>query len=540
MVLLTQPGYRKQGMHELTDWILIYGPPAAGKTTLSQRLAESLKLPFIDLDTVIEERAGRTISEVFAGDGEAGFRRLETEALEQSLAGPAGVLALGGGALLDEGNRRRAEAAGQVVCLRAGFDTIIERLGQGSGGRPLLDGDAQAQLRELLERRREHYESFSRQVWVDGLDEAAVVEQVQVETGRFRVRGMGDEYDVRIANGALDQLGQRLYQAELKGPVVLVSDANVDRLYGEQAQASLDDHGYVTRRAVFPAGEAYKTLGTIDLLWGEFLAHGLERGSTVVALGGGVVSDLAGFAAAVYLRGVKWVAVPTTLLAMVDAALGGKTGADLPQGKNLIGAFHPPALVLVDPCVLRSLPPDELRSGLAEVVKHGLLADTTLFEYCRRGWQAVTTDLEPIVRRAVAVKVRVIGRDPYEKGERAALNLGHTLGHAVEAASGFRLSHGQAVAIGMAAATRLSERQGLAIPGLAAEVQGTLDGLGLPVYVPSDLDPGVISSFLRVDKKNTDGQLRVVLPTRVGAAHWGIPLDDAKMLIAAGYPTPDD
>lgn len=520
----------------MKEWILIYGPPAAGKTRLSRRLAESLKLPYIDLDAAIEARAGRTIPEIFADDGEVGFRWLETEALKQALAGSPGVLALGGGALLDEGNRHRAEAAGQVVCLRAGFDTIIERLGQGSGGRPLLDGNAQAQLQDLLERRREHYESFPRQIWVDGLDEEAAVGQVQAEIGRFRVRGMGDEYDVRIGGEVLAQLGSHLLHAGLRGPVVLVCDDNVDRLYGEQAQVSLEAQGYSTHRVVFPAGETQKTLRTIEQLWSEFLSHGLERESTVVALGGGVVSDLAGFAAAVYLRGVKWVAVPTTLLAMVDAALGGKTGADLPQGKNLIGAFSPPALVLADPLVLGSLPMDELRNGLAEVIKHGLLADAALFEICHRGWEAVTTGLDLIVRRAAAVKIGVINRDPYEKGERAALNLGHTLGHAIEAASGFRLSHGQAVAIGTAAATRLSEKLGLAIPGLATNVQETLEGFGLPVYIPPDLDRKLISAYIKVDKKISDGRLQVILPIRAGSVRWGIPLNNAEMLITAGYP----
>jgi 3-dehydroquinate synthase len=261
------------------------------------------------------------------------------------------------------------------------------------------------------------------------------------------------------------------------------------------------------------------------------LRAGVERGGTVVALGGGVVGDLAGFAAAVYLRGVRWVSVPTTLLAMVDASLGGKTGCDLPQGKNLVGAFHPPSLVLADPQVLQTLPEAELRNGLAETIKHGVIGETALFEKLSQGWQALDQDLEQIVKQAMAVKVRVIQNDPYERGERAALNLGHTLGHALEQASDFSLRHGEAVAIGMLAAARLAEQMKLAPPGLAQEIEAALVRLGLPTHAPLGLRRERVLEAMQLDKKRRSGKLRAVLPVRIGTCRWGVEIGGPEALL---------
>jgi 3-dehydroquinate synthetase len=223
-------------------------------------------------------------------------------------------------------------------------------------------------------------------------------------------------------------------------------------------------------------------------MWHEFVNTELERGSTVIALGGGVVGDLTGFAAGTYLRGISWVVLPTSLLAMVDASLGGKTGADLPQGKNLIGAFHAPHFVLVDPKTLESLPPEEIKSGLAEVVKAGIIADPALFELCSGGMSAVGGNWDEVVRRAMAVKIQVIEADPYEAGLRKVLNLGHTIGHAVETVSQYKLRHGEAVSIGIVAEAQMAESIGLADKGLANEIKNTLSGLGLPTEIPNNLD----------------------------------------------------
>jgi 3-dehydroquinate synthase len=343
--------------------------------------------------------------------------------------------------------------------------------------------------------------------------------------GAFHVRGMGAGYDVHVLPGGIDRLGDMLLRRGLHGPIVIISDENTAPLYAEHAASSSRSANFTVQVKVIPSGEQHKTQKTIAELWEAFTEARLERGSTVVALGGGVVGDLAGFAAATYLRGISWVTVPTSLLAMVDASLGGKTGFDLPSGKNLVGAFHAPRLVLADTQVLDTLPEDELRSGMAEVVKHGVISDPALFAICAQGWEAIHANLDEIVRRAMAVKVRVIQLDPYEQGLRASLNLGHTLGHAIEQASGYRIRHGEAVSIGMVAAARLSERLGMAEPGLAEEISDALHRLGLPTEVPAGLDRVAIQHSMGLDKKRANGRVRFVLPLRVGEVHPGVEIE---------------
>jgi 3-dehydroquinate synthase len=337
----------------------------------------------------------------------------------------------------------------------------------------------------------------------------------------------------------------------LGGPVAVVSDSNVAPLYGERVLKSLSEAGYSAEMVVFEAGEQNKTLETIAAMWQSFLSLGMDRKSTVVALGGGVTGDLAGFAAASYLRGVAWVGVPTTLLAMADSSLGGKTGFDLPQGKNLIGAFHPPRLVLADPQTLATLPEREVRSGLAEVVKSGLIVDKGLFEMLRdiavqslptldggeKKLQRLETleskMLDEIVRRSMAVKIAVIEADPYEKGFRAALNLGHTVGHAIELASGFRLLHGEAISIGLVIIAEMAERLRVARSGLANEIRQTLAGLGLPVSVPDWIHPEAILQAVGVDKKKAAGKIKFVLPVKPGLVQVGVEVAGWQEMVLA-------
>lgn len=515
--------------------IFVYGPPGSGKSTVGRRLAENLALPFVDLDAEIETSAGQGIPEIMAGSGEAGFRDLESLALATTAAGPEAVVALGGGALLRESNRGRAGAAGEVVLLEAGLETLLGRLAADETQRPLLSGDLAEKLGGLLARREEHYKSFDLRV-ANNLDctPDETTWNIQQKLGRFHVRGMGAGYDVLVRAGSLDGLGARLAARGLDGPVALVADSNVAPLYGEQALASLKEAGYTAHLLTIPAGEASKTLETVAGLWRGFLSAGLDRRSTVTALGGGVTGDLAGFAAATFLRGVAWVGVPTSLLAMVDSSLGGKTGFDLPEGKNLVGAFHPPRLVLADPAVLSTLPEAELRSGLAEVVKHGVIADPGLFDLCAAGFGAVQARLPEIVCRAMAVKVKIIEEDPFEGGRRAALNLGHTVGHAVEAASGYRLRHGEAIAVGMVAEARLAERLGLAETGLAETLAAALTGLGLPVSIPANLSRADLVRLMGVDKKKAAGAVRFALPVRIGEVRTGVVVEDLESVFKIG------
>jgi 3-dehydroquinate synthase len=430
---------------------------------------------------------------------------------------------------------------------------LLERLGTAAIERPLLVNASNRtpdydRLVDLLGERSQHYASFTNQVETDTRTPEQVAWEVQIILGSFHLRGMVSQsstsklddigsdsslplgYDVRVST-ALDGLGKALRMRGLSGPIALVTDQNVAEHYLARAEKSLQAEGYSTRSTIIPPGEVSKTLSTISNLWQEYLAIGLERKSTVVALGGGVVGDLGGFAAATYMRGIPWVNVPTSLLAMADASLGGKTGADLPQGKNLVGAFHAPQMVLTDPSTLNTLPRAELRSGIAEVVKAGIIGDPELFDICAHGWEMIEADWDEIIRKAMAVKIQVIEADPYEGGLRAVLNFGHTIGHAVEKVSNYQLRHGEAVAIGMVAEARLAEQIGIAQQGLVVEIKDACTQLGLPVDIPGDLPRGDILEAMRVDKKRSGAKVKFALPKRIGEVIPGIEVSDIESIL---------
>jgi len=529
------------------ETIFLYGPSGAGKNTVGRELAQALDLPFHDLDERIARRAGKAVGEIFGSEGEPAFRTRERQELSSLPKEAGGVIALGGGALLDPENRARCERRGRVLLLTAPLDVLVSRLSAdvAANPRPLVAGDTRERLAGLLEQRHEHYASFALCLDTGGLTPEQAVWQAQVRLGMFRPRAMG-AYDVRIRRGGLDQIGEMLQERGLDGPLGLVSDANVAPLYAGRVLASLESAGYAAAQVEIPAGEDQKTIATVARLWESFVEAGLERGSTVLALGGGVVSDLAGFAAATYLRGVRWAALPTTLLAMADASVGGKTGADLPQGKNLVGAFHPPSLVLADPDTLVTLPAGEVRSGLAECLKAGIIADPELFDLCASLGDPATRPipaaaLDEVVRRAMAVKLQVIEADPYEQGRRAVLNLGHTLGHAVELVSGYQLRHGEAVAIGLSIEAQIAEEVGLAEPGLAQTIRHALQGLGLPVEAPPGMEREAILRAMGRDKKRRAGKIRFALPARIGEAQVGIEVDEAltRRVLGAARPEPE-
>ena len=481
----------------------LYGPPGTGKSTVGKKLAHNLKLPFIDIDRVIETNAGMSIPQIMEQQGEPAFRDLESAALKKLLHEKESIVALGGGALLRDENRNFVESNGKVLLLMAELSTLLERLHYESGNRPLLAGDLREKLSSLLNKRGEHYNSFPMLIHVDGKTAEQNAHQVQVMLGRHHLSAMG-EYDAIVGQVS------DLTNFPMQNPII-VTDENVAKFHLEKMQALLQAKAIIT-----PAGEEHKNLETISFLWKSFLENGLDRKSTVIALGGGVLSDMAGFAASTYMRGIAWVGVPTTLLSMVDASLGGKTGFDLPEGKNLIGAFYPPKLVVADPQLLGTLPEAELISGMAEVVKHGIISDPELFNLCLRGLDWVKNNLEEVIKHAMAVKIKVIEEDPYEKGIRAALNLGHTVGHAVELVSKFKLRHGEAIAIGTVAEAKYAAQVGLAVDGLVDAVTDSLKALGLPIQIPEAMPRDEIIRAMRVDKKKNAKAIRFALPVEIG------------------------
>lgn len=490
-----------------------------------------MEVPFYDLDNEIEAAAGMVIPDIFAEEGEAGFRQRECEALNSTLEKRPGVVALGGGALLKPNNREKVESYGKLICLSADFETILERLRSSEDNRPLLEGNSKLQLKALLDERTDHYLSFPNQVDTNKLSVEEFLWQVEKNLGYFPVNGMGKRYDVIILPDSATRLCGFLAERGIHGPTAVITDDNVAKYHADTVVAGLRESGVDPALILIPSGEENKTIGFIQRILDQFVEAGLDRSSTVVALGGGVIGDMVGFAAAIYLRGISWVGVPTSLLAMVDASLGGKTGVDLPQGKNLVGAFHPPRLVLVDPKFLTTLPEIELRNGMAEVIKHGIIADAGLFRFCQSGWTEITGNIVEVVSRAAAVKVKIIEQDPYEQGRRATLNLGHTLGHGLEIVTNFKLKHGEAVSIGMVAAARLAEKRGIANQGIAKEIEECLYGVGLPTGLPAGMDHQKLKQIIKVDKKRHSGKLRIVLPVRIGEVIWGIEIDDPAELI---------
>ncbi len=341
----------------------------------------------------------------------------------------------------------------------------------------------------------------------------------------IRVNLPQDSYDIAIAPQSLDELGAQMQPLKLGKKVLMVSNPVVDRRYGDRLRSSLTAAGFEVSTCILMAGEQYKTLRSIQKIYDAALEQRLERSSTLVALGGGVVGDMTGFAAATWLRGINFVQVPTTLLAMVDASIGGKTGVNHPQGKNLIGAFYQPKLVAIDPDVLKTLPVREFRAGMAEVIKYGVIWDAELFaqmEQAKRLDQLRYVDsgfLEEILARSCQSKADVVGKDEKEAGLRAILNYGHTIGHAVESLTHYKgTNHGEAVAIGMVAASRLAVALGLWDHECDRRQFALIEKAGLPTKLPQGLNMEEIIDTLQTDKKVKDGQVRFVLPTQIGAA----------------------
>ncbi len=328
-------------------------------------------------------------------------------------------------------------------------------------------------------------------------------------------------YDVTIRPGSLDALGHLTREAAPHGRCILIGDANVLNIHGQRAVESLRAAGYDVLTHAMPAGEDHKTLDTVRAAYDTMLEHRLERRSPVVALGGGVAGDTAGFIAATYLRGVPFIQCPTTLLAMVDASVGGKVGVNVPQGKNLIGAFHQPVAVVIDPLVLQTLPPRELRCGLAECVKHGVIRDGELFDWIQANLAKIQA-LDPavmteLIARNVAIKAAVVMADEKEAGVRAHLNFGHTFAHAIEATAGYgRIEHGEAVSLGMVAATKLAIDRGTCDAGLLDKLTALLARIGLPTKEQLP-DTDTLMAAMLLDKKVADARIRLVLPTAMGA-----------------------
>ncbi len=496
--------------------IYLGGFMASGKTSVGAELAVMTGWPFLDLDQFIEMRAGKSVAEIFATEGESRFREMEGAALQEVSDLGNVIVALGGGVLVDPLNRRLVQETGRLAILEVLPDTVRCRAAEQAGKRPLLCGDG---VERHMEKRKEAYSCGDIHVETDGLS----VEEV---TGVI----------CRAFGLKLEPSGERgvAFRREMSDGVVIVGRGilqDLEAFLGEGAEPFVVADGLTGplfaerlggRMGLFllPRGEEAKSLERVRGLYEAFSASGLDRSGTVVALGGGTVGDTAGFAAATWMRGVGLVQCPTTLLAQVDSAIGGKVGVNLPEGKNLVGAFYRPRLVLADVDCLMSLSQKDYRQGLAEVVKYGLGEDRAFFDWLESHVDGLRQRdpqvLAETVARCAGLKLDVVAEDEKERtGARARLNLGHTVGHALESASGYRdWQHGDGVAVGMVVVTELACMTGDCPQQMLERLMVLLVRLGLPLIPDRPWEE--ILPHLRKDKKFEGGKVRLVMPSGDG------------------------
>ena len=542
--------------------IVLVGMMGCGKTSTGRCLARRLGLEFVDADCEIESAADMPIAEIFERYGEAYFRDGERRVMARLLSEGPRVIATGGGAYVNEQTRARITASALSIWLKADVDVLWRRVRRRSH-RPLLKtADPEGMLRTLVAQR---YPVYARAdvtvVSRDGPHEAVVDDALaalefhmrfspdpppsaphkdpmhfapsppppaMAAAHRIAVDVPGHPYEILIGPSLLAEAGQAIAALAPRASCAIVTDETVAGLYLPALQASLGAAGIRHASVVVRPGEASKSYAVFAQVCDGIIAARLERGDVVVALGGGVVGDLAGFAAASVRRGMRFVQIPTTLLAQVDSSVGGKTGINSAHGKNLVGAFHQPSLVLADADVLRTLAPREFAAGYAEVVKVGLLGDAGFFAWLEAHRAAVFAGgpaRAEAVARSCAAKAGIVARDERERGERALLNLGHTFGHAFERLTGYdgtRLVHGEGVAIGMASAFRFSRSLGLCRADDVARVEAHLAAAGLPIHAAAipgvRPDPAAMLDAMRQDKKVERGALTFVLAKGIGHA----------------------
>jgi 3-dehydroquinate synthetase/shikimate kinase len=517
--------------------LVVVGLPGSGKTAIGRRVAARHDATFVDLDEQIERESGMRVPEIFEAEGEAGFRareRAAIDALGPVDAGPklTRVIAPGGGAIVDPRGRWRLFRGRRTVWLDVRPEVVAQRLRRSPTVRPLVAGrDPMGTIRELGTARGRFYAAATR---VAGVAEMAsvvsavdAVLRVPATPGTVLLRA-----DTRIGRLAIGdrflagELAATLHELEARR-AILVSEPGAWAAVGAGLAETLATDGWAVERVLLPQGEDAKRLSVIEDAAGELARLRVERREPLVAIGGGALGDAAGFLAATYLRGVPFVQVPTTLVAQLDSSIGGKTGVDLPAGKNLVGAFHQPFAILADVSVVASLDVRQRRAALAEAVKMAALGDERLFAALEGDGAALAAGeaaavesgaLAEVVERAAWAKVEVVLADERESAGRIALNLGHSLGHAIEAAAGFRdLLHGEAVAYGLRAAARVGVAREVTPPDRAERIEALLDALALGV-APLALDVGAVLGMLGADKKHAGGALRWVLPTADGHA----------------------
>ncbi len=496
----------------------------SGKTAIGKELSKRLGYEFADTDQLIEKREGRPISVIFKESGEAYFRQIEREVVQEVSKLQDIIIATGGGVIKDPVNVKALRKLGLLVWLQASPEIILKRVMTEKGTRPLLDVDEPLkEIIKLLQERRTMYEQADIRIdtnYITPMDAAEKIStQLGAESEKVHV-DLGDRsYDIQIGYGLLDTLGPRI-KAFRPTKVAIVSNQTIFPLYGEKLLEGLRRNGIEPEVILLPDGEEHKDLLWIYHIHGRLLKAKFDRDSMLIAFGGGVVGDMTGFVAATYMRGIRFIQVPTTLLSQVDSSVGGKTGVNHPIGKNMIGAFYQPSLVLIDADTLKTLPEREFRAGMAEVIKYGVIEDRVFFEFLklnRDSIQELGPEILDLIRRSCEIKAHVVSMDEREGGLRAILNYGHTIGHAIEAVTGYtQFLHGEALAIGMCGAAEIAVQMGVLEPTEGMMIKGLVAYYGLPVMLPHGINTGELLSAMEVDKKASAGRIKFILPRVTG------------------------
>lgn len=499
--------------------LVLTGFMGTGKSTVARLISDRYGLPLADVDQEIERRTGRSIREIFASDGQPAFRDLESQVFGDVLRTHGQVVATGAGTLTSERNRALLAGDDRVFSLVCQADELLRRLGDRSL-RPMLRDMSDEDIVRFMKERSPLYARYE-QIDTAGRPPEAVADAVAAALDLSTVGQlkMAPSRLSRIlfGRGLLSTSATRLIDSLGMQEALLVTDDSV-RMAGwsERMRASLIEADIPTHLVVLHSGEQHKTLDTVHQIYTACMEAALDRDAVIIGVGGGVVGDVAGMVAATYLRGLRLVLAPTTLLAQVDASIGGKVGVDLDGAKNLVGAFHPADTVIIDPDALATLPTVALSDGLAEMVKIGAIRSYWLLAHLEALQFSDDIAGRPdLVRSAALEKIRVVDRDPFESGERALLNFGHTIGHGVESASGYRLRHGEAVAIGMVAETWLGEQLGVTEVGICDRIAELLRRFDLPLRAEG-LAADLVLRAIGQDKKRRAGQVRVAIPRRLG------------------------
>jgi 3-dehydroquinate synthase len=518
--------------------IILTGFMGTGKTTVGKLLADYLNYRFIDTDELIESRNDRSISDIFQELGEDAFREMERAIVKEIAELEGVVISTGGRLMLDPENVNALSRNSRVLCLVATPDEILSRVMADQGHkRPLLSvSNPKERIVELLQERSVKYRRFP-QIVSDEKKPTDIakglVEFINTDPKSLTVENPQKSYEYVVGAGLLPFIRQL---TGVEGQAVIITDEVVNALYGP----SCTSIGHIIE---IPSGRQNKSLVTVQSVYDQLLDKGFDRSGTIIALGGSVVGDIAGYVAATFMRGVNFVQCPTSLVAMVDTSVGGKTSIDLPQGKNMIGVYKQPTKVIADVATLQTLPQADFAAGMAEVIKHGLIAESNLLEQVEKGYWAKNWDRSPsyigelqrLVAQAIQVKINIVQADPFEQGQRSILNLGHTFAYAIEQVSNNAYRHGEAVGMGLVAAANLSARLGFCDILLQKRIEGILESVNLPTRIPSDIKPDALIQAMQRDKKKRAGQLRFILLRGIGQAFvsGGVSVDEIKDAVSA-------